>query len=73
MEGTKIKFSDIFNELQGTIDKMSDTTLKKVYCAACITVSSMIINKTDPYTDKLTLSFEEAYNDIQAFKTKNEL
>lgn len=73
MEGTKIKFSEIFDDLQNTVDKLTDPKLKKVYCAACITVASMIINKTDPKTDTLELSFEEAYNDIQRFKTKNEL
>ena len=73
MEGTKIRFSEIFDELQITVNRMSDPIIKKAYCAACITIASMIINKADPKTDTLQLSFEEAYNDIQRFKTKNEL
>ena len=73
MEGTKISFSEIFDDIKDTVDKLTDPNLKKGYCAACITIASMIINKTDPKTETLQLSFEEAYNDIQRFKTKNEL
>jgi len=73
MEGTKIKFSDIFKEVQETIDGISDENVKKTCCATCIMFASMIINQTDPYTDNVTLSFEEAFNDIQAFKLKNGL
>jgi len=71
MEGNKVRFSEIFDDLQKTIDKMPDPVIKKIYCAACITVSSMIINKTDPKTDSLEISFDEAFNDIQSFKVAN--
>lgn len=71
MEGNKIKLSEIFDELQDTVDNITDSSIKKAYCAACVTIASMIINKTDPYTDSLIISFEEAYNDIKSFKLKN--
>ena len=68
-----MRLKEVFDELQKSIDNLPDKNVRKVYVAACISTACTITNKTDPHANVIELDFDQAYNDIQEFKLRNEL